>query len=173
VTFSDVFIKAYVSWHPGKQFTFSLRGGASHIKAAYDGLGGFAAMGGGGEAVGFMPFSVGLIRTNWVMAGFEADYVLNQYNAFILRSSIGKLNITNIGGTDINYTSSNYLMMPSLSWNRAWRHVHLTAGVYNFFDPPSFAMTHASKLPVAPFADVYWVLNNRKREPKHSSSSEL
>lgn len=161
VSYSDVFVKLYASWHPTQKFTFSLRAGASHIKASYTGLGGFAAIGGNGEAVGFIPFSVGLIKTNWIMAGFEADYVLNQHNAFVLRSSIGKLHTTGIGGTDLSYTSSDYLAMPSLSWNRAWRHVHLTAGIYGAFDPPSFTMVRNSKIPVGPFADVYWVLNNR------------
>lgn len=169
VTFSDVFVKLYATWHPTKKFTLSVRGGASRIKASFSGLGGFAGIGGSGGAVGFFPFNVGLIKTTWVMAGFEADYVLNERNALVLRSSIGKLHTTGLGNEDISYTSADYLMWPSASWNHAWRHLHLTAGVYGVFDPPSFTIVKSSRLPIGPFADVYWVLNNRKREPRHSS----
>jgi hypothetical protein len=172
VTFSDVFVKLYASWHPTQKFTLSIRGGASHIKASFTGLGGFAGIGGNGAAAGFFPFSVGLIKTNWVMAGFEADYVVNQYNAIVLRTSIGKLYTTSLGGSDAQYTSADYLMWPSASWNHAWRHVHLTAGIYGAFDPPSFTMVKNNKIPVGPFANVYWVLNNRQRQIKPAFSSE-
>jgi hypothetical protein len=164
ISFSDVFLKLYGSWQLSSRFTFSLRAGASHIKSGYYGLGGFAGIGKDGEAAGLFPVGVGLIKTNWLMVGFEADYVINSINIIVLKASIGKLYTTAIGGVETHHTSDNYLMWPSLFYTHAWKHLHLSAGLYGAYDPPQFVWLRNSKLPVSPFANVYWVLNNRKRK---------
>ncbi|MES2703149.1 MAG: hypothetical protein V4649_10945 [Bacteroidota bacterium] len=163
ITFTDVFMKVYAGWQPTHNLTLSVRAGISHIRASYKGFGGFAAIGGNGGAIGFFPFSANLIRANWAMAGFEADYVLNARNAIVLRSSVGRLYTTRIADLKTDTSSADYLAFPSISWNHGWKHLHLSAGVYAIIDPPSFDLVRRSELPVSPFVNVYWVLNNGRR----------
>jgi hypothetical protein len=151
---SDNHIKIYSSWHPTQKLTFSVRGSISFLKIGYTGLVGFAGVGGDGAAAGFFPIGINQ-RANYLMGGFETDYVLNKQNAIVFNTSISGFE----GG-------KNQLIVPSICWTHAKTHFHYTLGLYTFLDPPTWQTWQAqkSKMPVGPYANVYWVFNNRVRK---------
>jgi hypothetical protein len=83
------------------------------------------------------------------MGGFEADYFVNTKNIIVLNTALGGFK----GG-------KKQLGLASLSWTHAKIHFHYSFGLYGFYDPPSYEMVHESKLPVAPYANIYWIFNN-------------
>jgi hypothetical protein len=148
---SDNHLKLYSSWHPTQKLTFSARGSISFLKIGYTGIAAFAGLGGDGAAVGFIPVNLNH-RFNYLMGGFETDYVINKKNVIVLNSSISGFE----GG-------KKQLIIPSIAWTHAKTHVHYTLGLYTFLDPPSWEMwkTGNSQIPVGVYGNIYWIFNNR------------
>lgn len=146
----DSHLKLFLSFKPTKKLTFSFRGSASAIYAAYLGGGAFLGVGGNGAAAGLFPISESK-KFKFYSGGFETDYVVNKRNAIVLDARIGGF----CGG-------KKQLGMTTLSWTFAKNHFHYSLGLYGFFDPPTFEMFRESKLPIAPYANVYWIFNNGK-----------
>lgn len=163
LTYTDFFGKFYFSYKPSRKFTLSARVGISHISAQYHGVVAFAAIGGGGGGAALAPISADVVKTNWLMAGLEADYVINDRNAIVLKASIGKLYTQKFVSLEVDKSAASALLYPSLSWNHSWVHFHLAAGIYNFYDVPYFRMVKNAKEPFGPYANCSWLVHNRVR----------
>lgn len=151
---SDNHLKLYSSWHPTQKLTFSARGSVSFLKIGYAGLIGVAGVGKDGVIAGALPVNISH-RFNYLMGGFETDYVLNQKNVLILNSTISGFE----GG-------KTQLIIPSLGWTHAKTHFHYTLGLYTILDPPTWETWKAEKsnMPLGAYANVYWIFNNRIRK---------
>lgn len=154
VRVSDNYLKLYASWHPTQKLTFSVRGSMSFLKIGYSGIIGVAGIGKDGVVAGALPINL-KHRFNYLMGGFETDYVLNKKNVIVLNTSISGFE----GG-------KNQFIIPSLGWTHAKTHFHYTVGLYTILDPPSWKVWNdeKSKMPLGAYANVYWIFNNRLRK---------
>lgn len=96
-------------------------------------------MGKDGVVAGSLPINL-KHRFNYLMGGFETDYVLNKKNVIVLNTSISGFE----GG-------KNQFIVPSLGWTHAKTHFHYTLGLYTILDPPSWKVWNdeKSKMPLA------------------------
>jgi len=149
---SDNHLKLFLSFPVSHRLTFSFRGSISAIHAGYFGGAAIGGIGGDGAGAGLIPVSDGK-WFRYLMGGFETDCVLNKLNEITLNTSLGGFK----GG-------KKQLGLFTLAWTHAKIHFHYSYGLYGFYDPPTFEIIHQAKLPVSPYASVYWILNNGRKK---------
>ncbi len=128
-----------VSLRPAPRLTLTLRGNLIAIEAGTIAVGAAASP----EAAVPLPLGAGVVHGG-ATVGAEADLVLGGRDSLVLSGDAAHFR----GAHDS-------LILATLGWTHAWKHVHLTLGAYTILDAPDFRLAHG-KLPVAPYANVYW-----------------
>lgn len=128
------------SYRPSNDVVLSLSAGA--IAAEVGGVGVAGAAGGGGGAA--TPITAG--GSDWGGRGnAQIDAVLTPTNLLSLSVDAWWFRKTQAG-----------LAVALLGWTHAWQHTHLTAGAFCITDLPDANTLKRSRLPVGPYANVYW-----------------
>ncbi len=145
---SDVYYKTYLSYRLNPKLCFSVNGSVSYFRYGYVGLVGAAGLGRDNIITVVIPVNPNGTAT-WLMAGFEADYIINQHNVIVFNTSYGGFK-----------NNSDRFMFPKLGWTHAKIHFHYTLGIYSLLDPPSWKIDSESKFPMGAYANIYWIFNN-------------
>lgn len=128
--------------------TLSANAGGFALEGGFAAVAGGVGAGGGGGGGGGGTASDSGSRTGGT-AGVELAATVGHHDALIVAVD-GWL--TRAHGMD----PAEGLLYPRATWTHAWKHFHLTGGVYALLDPPSWKSAKESKMPVAPYVNVAW-----------------
>jgi hypothetical protein len=132
------------SWHPGPtdRFTFSLAVAGFALEMGGVGIGSVDSL--ATWVPNVLPIALGGSAVG-AMGGVELDYRIDRRNVFVFDADLWALRHAKDG-----------LLVMTAGITHAWRHFHLTIGAYSLGDVPALTLWKESKMPVAPYANVYW-----------------
>jgi hypothetical protein len=134
----------HVSSQVADTVSVSARGSVFAVEAAGAFIGGIAGAGNGGAAV--LPLGLALgTSASGASGGVEADWVIGAHDSLFAEADLYGLR-----------GHHTLMLWPFGGWVHAWPYVHLMVGVYTFRDLPLLPGEKPPKLPVSPFANVYW-----------------
>ncbi len=130
--------------------SLSANGGGFAVEGGLAGVVAGVGVGGNGAAANAAPASVSGVRFGGT-AGVELSSTFGKRDAVVIACDGWFFKPFAMDG-------ASGILYARAAWTHQWGRFQLTTGVYGFADPPSWKMLRSSKLPVAPFANVGWVL---------------